>query len=322
MTTVEWHNAEIPRDRWGRPMVLPPGSKKTAKRIAYRRVTTFVGCLDDMNGLMKWKQRMTAIGMGQRPDLVLAAAAADPDDKKTLNDVAEKAAEHALASSAATTGTALHSITERIDRGLEVGHIPAEYKADIDAYRRATEHIEWVGIETFRVIDDWQIAGTADRIGVFPHRGRLMIADIKTGSIDYPHKIAMQLAAYARATPYDIGTDKRGVDPGEIDLNRAVIIHLPAGQGRCELVEVDIAKGWGGCLTAKKVWNWRDTKGLTEPMRLEAPEPPPTWESLTLAATTVEDCRLIWRRAGECGDMTTELATLIKQRVAAIEATQ
>ena len=63
---------EIPRDQWGRPMILPPKGKK---RVPYRRTTTFVGCLDDMNNLMKWQARQVAYGMGQRDDLVLAAAA-------------------------------------------------------------------------------------------------------------------------------------------------------------------------------------------------------------------------------------------------------
>ena len=50
--TVEFENVEIPRDRFGRPMLLPAGARKNAKRIPYRRTTTFVGCIDDQSGLM------------------------------------------------------------------------------------------------------------------------------------------------------------------------------------------------------------------------------------------------------------------------------
>lgn len=319
MTTVEWHNAEIPRDRFGRPMILPP-TGRSKKRIPYRRTTTFVGCMDDMNGLMKWGARQVAYGMGQRNDLVLAAAAADPADKKTLHDIAEKAKEAAKSSAAADIGTALHSFTERLDRGQPLGHVPAEYQADLDAYQQATAGIKWVGIETFRVHDDWQVAGTADRIGRFPWSDRLKIADIKTGSIDYPHKMAMQLAMYARMTPYDITTDKRGADPGEIDLNYGVIIHLPAGQGRCDLYEIDIAKGWGACLVARSVWAWRGTKDLTRPMTLEQPPAPPTWESLALAAATVDEVRAVWTRAAECRQLTDDLKDLLSQRANALKA--
>lgn len=315
MSRNDWQNTEIERDRWGRPMILPPTGGKTAKRVPYRRTTTFVGCLDDMNGLLKWQARQVAYGMGQRRDLVLAAAAADPGDKRKLGEIADKAAEHAkgMAGDAAETGTALHSLTERVDRGEPLGVVPTEYKADIEAYRKATERIEFTDIETFRVHDKWQVAGTADRIGML--HGRPMIMDIKTGSIDYPHKMAMQLAIYARSVPYDIATDTRGSDAQPVDLNRGIIIHLPAGQGRCDLYEIDIAKGWGACLIAKSVWAWRSTKGLAEMIDPEAPPPaPPTWESLAAGAASIEDLRLVWKRAKECGAMTDALAALLTAR--------
>lgn len=309
---TDFQNVELPRDRWGRPMVLPPGARKNAKRVAYRRTTTFVGCLDDMNGLMNWKARQVAYGMGQRKDLVVAAAAADPGDKKKLGEIAEKATEHAMSSAGATIGTALHSLTERIDRGQPLGAVPAEFQPDLDAYQRATEGIEWVGIEAFRVHDDWKVAGTADRLGLLPWSDRIKICDIKTGSIDYPHKMSMQLAMYARSLPYDIATDTRGVDPGKIDLRTGVIIHLPAGTGECTLYEIDIASGWGACLIAQQVWRWRDTKGLTKP--LTPPGKPPTWESLIRDARSLDDLRLIWSRAKECGHLTAELKGLLMAR--------
>jgi len=305
-------NVEIPRDRFGRPMLVPPGARKNAKRVPYRRTTTFVGCMDDTNGLMKWQARQVALGMGQRNDLVLAAAAASPDDKKTLHEIAEKAKEAAKSSAAADIGTALHSLTERIDRGKPLGHVPREYQADLDAYRQATDHIDWLCIETFRVHDEWQIAGTADRIGRFPWSPRPRIFDIKTGTIDYPHKMAMQLAMYARMTPYDIPTDTRSEDPEPLDLNYGVIIHLPAGQGRCDLYEIDIAKGWGACLIARKVWSWRGTRELTR--ELKAPVAPPTWETLIADARNLDELRLIWSRAKELGQLTPELKAAAKAR--------
>lgn len=309
-------NTEIPRDRYGRPMVLPPQGKK---RVAYRRVTTFVRCLEDTYNLMNWKNRQVAYGMGQRKDLVLAAAAADPDDKRKLNEIAEKATEHAMASASATTGTALHALTERIDRGQPLGYVPAEYQADIDAYRRATEHIEFSAIESFRVHDGWQVAGTTDRIGKDAD-GITRVYDIKTGSIDYPHKMAMQLAMYARSIPYDIETDKRTTDPEPVDLRYGVIIHLPAGQGRCDLYKIDITLGWGACLIAKQVWEWRAQKGLVE--LLTDPGPPATWESLISSAATVDDLRLIWQRARELGQLTPELRALCTERSQQLQLTK
>ena len=303
-------NTDIPRDRFGRPMILAPDGKK---RIPYRRCTTFVGCLDDMNGLMKWKARQVAYGMGQRSDLVLAAAAANPDDKTKLHDIAEKAAEAAKSSAAADIGTALHGLTERIDRGQELGAVPAEYQPDLEAYRQATKSIEWLDIETFRVHDDWQVAGTADRIGLW--RGRPTIMDIKTGSIDYPAKMSMQLAMYSRMVPYDIATDSRTHDRQPVDPNYGIIIHLPAGQGVCNLYEIDLTKGWGACLIARKVWAWRATKNLTRQVDPHAdPIQPASWESLIANADDLDRLRELWNRAKELGELTPALKALAQAR--------
>lgn len=318
--SAKFENIEVPRDRWGRPMIMPASGHKT--RIAYQRCTTFVGVLENTYNLMAWKQRQTVLGMGQRKDLVLAAAAADPNNKKLLDEIADKACEQAQSSAAATTGTALHSLTERIDRGQTIGHVPAEYATDLKAYEAATAEIEFTDIEAFRVHDDFRVAGTADRIGYY--HGRLTIMDIKSGSIDYPSKMAMQLAMYARSLPYNIATDKRGTDPKPMNLNTGIIIHLPAGQGVCDLYEIDIEKGWGACLIAKKVWSWRGVKGLTHQVgqprentweKSNSDKPTtPTWESLITAAISVDDLRVIWKRASELGELTDELRALCTER--------
>lgn len=299
-------NVEIPRDRFGRPMVM----STDGKRVAYRRTTTFVGCLDDMNGLMKWKARMVAIGMGQRKDLVVASAAADPEDKKLLGDIAEQAMAQAQAGAAATTGTALHAMTERMDRGQDQGHIPDEHVGDLKAYAAATAHIEWLDIECFRVHDAWKVAGTADRIGRDTRTGRVQVYDIKTGSIAYPHKMAMQLAMYADMTPYDIATDTRGINPHDLDLGDGVIIHLPAGQGRCDLYNIDLISGWDACELARQVWAWRSTKGLTSLIE------PPDVEELIRSAVTVERLREVWAQAHSSGEMTPDLKALCVARSA------
>ena len=316
MTTTELRNVEIPRDRYGRPMVLAPGSK--TRRVAYRRCTTFVKCLDDETALTLWKQRQTARGMAMRKDLTLAAAAADPDDKKTLNDIARQAMEQAQSSAAATTGTALHSLTELIDRGKDLPTVADEYMRDLDAYRETTRGLEMVDIETFRVHDEFKVAGTADRLVMW--NGRLTIADIKTGSVDYPASFAMQLAMYARSLPYDIPTDTRGQDSP--DLNTGLIIHLPAGKGTCDLYEIDIAKGWGACLIARKVWDWRGQKGLTH--RVGEPRES-TWEKSNGArpatfvdragqAVTLDELRDIWAQAKAAGALTPDFRAAAQER--------
>lgn len=319
-TATDLVNTEIPRDRYGRPMVM---AAVGTKRVSYRRTTTFVGCLEDTYNLMAWKNRQVAIGLGQRPDLVLAAASSDPDDKKRFNEITEKACEHALSSASATTGTSLHALTERLDRGQKLGHVPDPYGADLKAYEKATTGIEFTSIEAFRVHDEWKVAGTTDRVGYY--NGRLTIMDIKTGSIDFPHKMAMQLAMYARSTPYDIGTDKRGTDPAPIDLNTGIIIHLPAGQGVCDLYEIDIAKGWGACLIAQQVWAWRGEKHLTHKVDQEREtvwekSNAPTrlgdsgWVQLATIAATVDRLRDLWKQAAQAGALTEDFRAAARKR--------
>lgn len=313
MGAPEFVNVEIPRDRFGRPMLMP-ATGRSKKRIPYRRCTTFVGVLEETSALMRWGQRQVALGMGQRPDLVMAAAAADPGDKATIGGIAERAAEAAkgIQGDAASIGTALHAFTERMDRGDTIGHVPAEYRADLDAYWAATKHITWQAIETFRCHDDWLVAGTADRIGTVGG-GRPAIYDVKTGGIDYGQlKMSMQLAMYARMTAYDIATDTRVADTEPVDVNYGYIIHLPAGQGRCDVYETHIGEAWGACLVAKQVWGCRERKNLLTPYR--EPNPVATWESLIANANSLERLREIWQRAKELGQLTPQLKALLTAR--------
>lgn len=290
----------IDRDRWGRPLIKPVGG---GKPVAYTRCTRFVDVLEDKFNLHQWDKRMVVIGMSERPDLVLSASATDRDDKQALNSIADRAKEVAKASAAATTGTALHSFTERVDRGQPVGIIPDAYKADVDAYRAATAELYPLCIETFTVHDGLKIGGTPDRVVRF--RGRAYIADVKTGSVEYgAGKIAMQLAVYAHSLRYSPETGERAPYPEPVDTEQAIVIHLPAGTGECRLYWADIGAGWDAVQLARDVRGWRARKGLLTAW----PEPsPPVASALTNAlkaissASTVDELRalyVMWVDAG------------------------
>lgn len=283
MTELATVTPEIDRDRYGRPLIVPPGG---GKKVAYRRCTTFVGCLEDTYNLSRWQQRNVALGLADRPDLLLGVAA-HRDDKDRLNQLCEDAAEAAKSSAAATTGTAVHALTEIVDRGLALPVIPDGAAADLDAYRRATAGIEWLHIEQGVVVDELQVHGTPDRIGRLPD-GRVVVLDLKTGSVDYGiAKIAMQLAVYSRGTVYDHTTGTRGPHlPDLVDQTTAVVIHLPAGSGTCRLLEVDLAAGWEGVQVARQVWAWRGRKGLSKPLDLTGLESLDLLGLIDLAADT------------------------------------
>jgi hypothetical protein len=254
LTTIP---SEIPRDRWERPLVVPPGG---GKAVPYTRCTTYVKCLEDTFNLERWKMRMTALGLADRPDLMLSVAA-HRDDKDRLNKLTEQAMEAAKAGAAATVGTALHVLTQRHDAGQDIGVIPDAYKEDLASYERGTRRLDILGIERFTVLDDLQIGGTHDR--TVAYRGSNYIADVKTGTIDWGMgTIAMQLAVYAHSVLYD-HTSQARQDLPDVSLERAILIHLPAGQGACTLKWVNIAAGWHAVQLATRVRAWRKRKDLS-----------------------------------------------------------
>jgi len=275
----------IPRDRYGRPLVVPP---EGGAPMPYTRCTTYVSVLEDTYNLSRWQQRMVALGMADRPDLVLAAGA-HRDDKAELDRIVAQALDAAQAHAAAGVGTSLHKLTEQLDRGQIPGPVPEAYRADIDAYAAATANLEMVGIERFTVLDELKIGGTHDR--TVRYQGRTYIADIKTGSIEYSAlKIAMQLAVYSRSVLYDHRTRTR--EPLDVDTDRAIVIHLPAGQGRCELHWVDIAAGWEAVQVATQVRDWRRRTGLLTPIT----DPVTEAAEKIKAAMSAEELTQIWQQ--------------------------
>ncbi|ADG98793.1 conserved hypothetical protein [Segniliparus rotundus DSM 44985] len=254
--TIITTRAEVSRDRWGRPLIAPPGG---GKPVPYQRTTRFVAALSDTYSLSQWQRRQVATGLAARPDLLLAASTADPTDKAGLDRICEQAAEAAGAKRAATVGAALHRLTERVDLGQDTGPVPEAHRADIAAFQRETSGLQVAAVEQFRVNDELKVAGTADRIVRW--RGKLHIADVKTGSVEHDvGRIAMQLAMYAHSVPYDPAVGERRPDPEPVDLGSALIVHLPAGEGHCELIWVNIREGWEACQLAAKVWAWRKHK--------------------------------------------------------------
>lgn len=253
----------IPRDRWDRPLVIPPDGGKPKP---YARCTTFVSALESHHTLTLWEKRMVALGLSERADLLLAVAA-HRDDKRELNKICDQAKEAARASSAATTGTALHALTERVDRGQPLPALPESAADDLAAYTQATRNIEVVDIERFGVEDQLCVGGTWDR--VFNIAGQYYIGDIKTGNIEAPAmKIAMQLAVYAHATPYDWTSGTRKPYDFTLNQERGVVVHLPAGTGTCQLHWIDIAAGWQAVQLAREVRQWRSKKDWYEPLEL------------------------------------------------------
>ncbi|HOW96120.1 MAG TPA: PD-(D/E)XK nuclease family protein, partial [Mycolicibacterium fallax] len=170
------------------------------------------------------------------------------------------------ASSGANIGTALHAFTEAVDAGRPVT-IPAPWDADVAAYTAALQAadvaVDPAYIETVLALHSIEVAGTMDRLVTMPD-GRRLIADLKTGKdLSYGWgEIAIQLALYAHAEQiFDVATGQYRAMP-EVDRSEALVMHLPAGQARCDLYLVDIAAGWEAVEIAMRVRSWRKRRDL------------------------------------------------------------
>ena len=254
MTTT---TTEIPRDQWKRPLIIPPGG---GKPVAYTRASTLAKALDDLNNLMAWKARMTAIGILRRPDLLTRVAGiianGDPDNdwpvKRDLNAVVSEATEAAGATTGRSAGTGFHALTEAIDRGEEP-LAPEADKARLVAYRKAMAGYQVLEAETFVVCDPLGTAGSFDKLLRCPD-GKVRVGDLKSGKSEkaFPLSTSVQLAIYTNGKRYDPATGTRSDLHPDLDLSEALLIHMPASGG-CEVVSLDIEKGWRAAQLAAQV---------------------------------------------------------------------
>lgn len=259
---------EIPRDRYGRPLIVPLGPlglpMLDKPHVAYTRVSSFGEVLEDKYNLSRWQQRMVAKGLALRPDLYLAASATPLENKFKLNTIAEQAMEAAGAHTKANIGTELHSLTELVDRGEELPEtLPSEHRASLDAYAELACRFEMTAIERFMVCDELQAAGTPDRLGrsLFDHAPEVQVLDLKTsGSANYLSKYACQLAIYAHSQFYDPESGQR--TPVLLDEHTGWIFHVPQGEGTAQLFKVDLKQGWEAALLAADVRKYQKKKGL------------------------------------------------------------
>jgi len=166
----------LTRDQWDRPLINPPGG---GRKVGYRRASSFGGPLESDYNLQKWGKRQVARGIARTDHLAIAVTRAetrlrDAEEtsdwraakaaKKELDDLCEAAMVAVGSDTAAEIGTALHHICERIDLGLDPGHIPTVLAADVKAYVLLTRpRFRMVSVERFVVQDELRVGGTLDR---------------------------------------------------------------------------------------------------------------------------------------------------------------
>lgn len=325
----------------GGPKILPPPgvewTGRTGKPQAHRyysRATSMAKLIEGNEGLVKWKLRRLLVGIGQRPDYQAAAAALTMDerDKAAGNELAELAME-AAGPSAALIGTALHTWTERVDRGEPLGHIPPEYRPLVDTYAELTQPLTFAHRECRTVCDALETAGTPDGLGTcaIPDPDGvvdgLRVIDTKSGKVDYPASMSVQLAIYSRSDLYDPATGTR--TPVEVNRRWGIIVHLQQdGAVPPGLYWLNLEHGHRGIDVAQQVKAWRAVRpgAILQPFAEQLPEleqpatgpDEPSWTTGALeaiaAAAHTSDLTGLWARHGaDWGEWPT-LVEALRQR--------
>lgn len=285
------------RDRWGRYLVVPPGGDRP---VGYTRATTIAKTLDDGGGLIPWKATATMVGALRRPGLMarwqtLMAEHPDPwyastDSKNTAKKLVEECATAGGSADRAEIGTALHALVEhRLNGTAGTPILQPAMQADLEAFTRTVDAagitFDKDLIEAVVVLDEYQVAGTADQLCAhLPGIGHV-VSDLKTGAdLKYSWQaIAIQLATYVHADNVYVqgehpgGSEDRRLPMPELSREVGLVIHLPAGEARCELHLVDLTAGWEAFQLSIATRRWRARRDLTRAHAVEvtpAAEPP------------------------------------------------
>lgn len=162
-------------------------------------------------------------------------------------------------SNAAQLGTEIHEQTARADSGRAI----TAHFGVVNSYLRAcNEHgltVAADSIERTVVHDDnepdyWGagFAGTFDRI-FETNDGRRMIADIKTGRVNWL-AVAAQLAAYAHAPSIVVDGNITPWDKQGLDQHAGLVIHIDVPSEQVEIYEIELFAGWEAFKACCELW--------------------------------------------------------------------
>lgn len=314
----------VRRDRWGRYKIPHP---VTGREKSWTRATTFAKSISDTGALERWGARLAVKGLMSRPDLQALVHSTSLDDKRELDKIVDQAKTEAGSKRAANLGTALHSMTETVDRGGSMDEVPEAWRHRVLAYQEAMSQygIETIDklIERVVILTKFEVAGKFDRIVRMPD-GTLWIADLKTGeNLKWSwSEIAIQLALYSRGDAlYDYVTRKFEPMP-EVNQDKALVIHLPTSGTQCDLYEIDIKLGWQAAELAYRVRNWRKRDKELAKLIASADKSKPSinWAERIQNAETVEGLSAIWEEADALGQWTDLLTRLGLRRKEEIES--
>jgi len=264
-----------------------------------QRVTNRIGILADRSGLNKWLNRTALAGAASDPDLIRQInEAAQAEDNRRLDDLAEAAREAGGGNAAAQLGTKLHTVFERFNlygtRPTDPTH--AKWLDGVIAAMDAagfTVQTHWVErvVANFNV--DAGFAGQIDAAVSIKGDADTFLIDLKTGKdVRYGlNEYCLQLATYASATHYwDPDTNTcTPIKRGELSGLYGYIIHAPVNLDPVTIYELDLTVAEPAAAMIDQIKAWRKTK-VGEPIDL-TPAPveltPLGW--ITQAAAVLAD---------------------------------
>jgi hypothetical protein len=222
-------------------------------------------------------------GVASSPALA-AGVAAKKGIKEGRKDLRDQAIMLGRGDEAADLGTALHAMSHRLE--TEEGFMaPEPFAADLAAYLMMLDAAglksRW--IEVHVCSDRWRGAGTTDRIyettrelrlpdGSLVPPGTMFIGDLKTGkSLEYSLPgFCIQLAIYCDGCFYDVETNERSEFPPSLHTGWGVLVHLPVGAAKCELMWADLSVGREGAAIVQQVRKWRKREDFAVAFELPA----------------------------------------------------
>jgi len=241
----------------------------------------------DRFNLEQYFKRQVAVGLAGRPDLLLGIKAIGRpgvegftrEQKSALNGLAKQAEEAAKDTDGGVLGTAMHTATERVDRGETLADVdlPYPFSASLAAYEAMRRLNGWrsVAIEQTVVVDELDVAGTFDRIDEVPGLSAMLgpgrcqygdrcevdhgtagldvvIVDVKTEAEPWRNgiHIAPQLAGYSRARRMFV-TDQHGpryVDMPCVRQDVGIVVHVRDGDSVPYFI--NLHEGWEAATAA------------------------------------------------------------------------
>lgn len=247
----------------------------------YSRPSGWGSDLDDESNLTLWRIDRAMDGVASSPALAAGVAAAK-GRKEGRKELRDQAILLGRGDEAADMGTALHAMSHRLE--TEDGFVaPEPFAADLAAYLMMLDEagLKSRFIEVQVCSDEWRAAGTTDRIyettrelrlpdGQVVPPGTMFIGDLKTGkSLDYSLPgFCIQLAIYCDGCFYNVETNERSEFPPQLHTGWGVLVHLPVGAARCDLMWADLSVGREGAAIVQAVRRWRKRDDFAMPFEL------------------------------------------------------